>query len=83
MGDARLELLVRLLSEYQEEPSATSSRWCPTRKMPGTSSRRRAWPSDRKFGEYDPSKPFLAWAFGFAYREALKQRDRNARDPAT
>jgi RNA polymerase sigma-70 factor (ECF subfamily) len=33
----------------------------------------------RKFEEYDPDKPFLAWAFGFAHLEVLKQRERNQR----
>src|SRR5262249_26689045 len=33
----------------------------------------------RKFAEYDPTKPFLAWAYRFAYLEVLKQRERNQR----
>jgi len=33
----------------------------------------------RKFAEYDESKPFLPWAFGFAYVEVLKHRERCAR----
>jgi RNA polymerase sigma-70 factor (ECF subfamily) len=33
----------------------------------------------RKFADYDPDKPFLAWAYGFAYLEVLKQRERNQR----
>jgi RNA polymerase sigma-70 factor (ECF subfamily) len=33
----------------------------------------------RKFAEYDPAKPFLAWAYRFAYLEILKQRERNQR----
>ena len=33
----------------------------------------------RKFADYDPEKPFLAWAYGFAYLEVLKQRERNER----
>ena len=30
----------------------------------------------RKFAEYDRGKPFLAWAYGFAFLEVLKQRER-------
>ena len=33
----------------------------------------------RKFADYDSSKPFLAWAYGFAYVEVMKQRERNQR----
>jgi len=32
-----------------------------------------------KFSEYDPDRPFLPWACGFAYRVILRFRDRNAR----
>ncbi len=32
-----------------------------------------------KFSEYDPERPFLPWACGFAYRVILRFRDRNAR----
>jgi RNA polymerase sigma-70 factor (ECF subfamily) len=34
----------------------------------------------RKFAEYDRGKPFLAWAYRFAYLEVLKQRERSQRD---
>ena len=33
----------------------------------------------RKFGEYDPTRPFILWACRFAYFEVLKQRARNRR----
>jgi RNA polymerase sigma-70 factor, ECF subfamily len=33
----------------------------------------------RKFSAYDPAKPFLAWAYGFAYLEVMKQRERTAK----
>jgi RNA polymerase sigma-70 factor, ECF subfamily len=34
----------------------------------------------RKFADYDAAKPFLAWAYGFAYLEVLKARERSSRD---
>src|SRR5207244_9484230 len=34
----------------------------------------------RKFAEFEDGKPFLPWAFGFAYLEVLKQRERNQRN---
>src|SRR5262249_25239772 len=33
----------------------------------------------RKFADYDPARPFLAWAYSFAYKEVLKLRERNQR----
>jgi RNA polymerase sigma-70 factor (ECF subfamily) len=34
----------------------------------------------RKFGEYDPSRPFAAWAIGFAKKEVLYYRRQRATD---
>ena len=34
----------------------------------------------RKFDQYDPKQPFLAWALGIARREVLKQQRQRARD---
>lgn len=33
----------------------------------------------RKFADYDETKPFLPWAYRFAYLEVLKHRERNKR----
>lgn len=35
----------------------------------------------RKFDQYDAEKPFLPWAFRFAYLQVLKHRERRQRDP--
>ena len=35
----------------------------------------------RKFDQYDASKPFLRWAYRFAYLQVLKSRERNQRLP--
>lgn len=37
----------------------------------------RLW---EKFEQYDPERPFVAWAIGFAYHEVLSSRQRKARD---
>ena len=37
----------------------------------------RLW---EKFDEYDPERPFVAWAIRFAYLEVLKWRQRQSRD---
>lgn len=35
----------------------------------------------RKLGEYDAERPFLAWAYRFAYWQVLKHREKAARSP--
>lgn len=35
----------------------------------------------RKFGQYDPDRPFLPWAYRFAYLEVRKHREKAARSP--
>ncbi|MEP3479828.1 MAG: sigma-70 family RNA polymerase sigma factor [Fuerstiella sp.] len=37
----------------------------------------RIW---EKFEQYNPERPFVAWAIGFAYHEVLSSRQRHARD---
>lgn len=35
----------------------------------------------RKLDQYDPARPFLPWAYRFAYLQAQKHREKNARSP--
>ena len=35
----------------------------------------------RKFAEYDTSRPFLPWAYRFAYLQVQKHREKSARSP--
>jgi len=35
----------------------------------------------RKFDHYDPSRPFLPWAYRFAYLQVQKHREKSARSP--
>jgi RNA polymerase sigma-70 factor (ECF subfamily) len=35
----------------------------------------------RKFDQYDPSRPFLHWAYRFAYLQVQKHREKQARSP--
>ena len=35
----------------------------------------------RKFANYDSERPFLPWAYRFAYLEVLKQREKTKRSP--
>jgi RNA polymerase sigma-70 factor (ECF subfamily) len=76
---AHAELLVRLLSRHQEELFRYIFALLPHEEdakdvLPETSVALY-----RKFAEYDHDKPFLAWAYSFAYLEVLKQRERNQR----
>ena len=34
----------------------------------------------RKAAEYDPARPFLAWAYGVVYRQTLAHREKQSRD---
>lgn len=34
-----------------------------------------------KFDQYDPARPFLAWAYRFAYLQVLKHREKTTRSP--
>ena len=35
----------------------------------------------RKFDQYDPARPFLPWAYRFAYLQVQKHREKSARSP--
>jgi RNA polymerase sigma-70 factor (ECF subfamily) len=35
----------------------------------------------RKFGQYDATRPFLPWAYRFAYLQVQKHREKSARSP--
>ncbi len=76
----RTELLVRLLSRHQEK----LFRYIYALLLHEEDARDVLQETSvallRKFHEYDPSKPFLAWAYRFAYLEVLKQRERSQRD---
>jgi RNA polymerase sigma-70 factor (ECF subfamily) len=76
---ARTELLVRLLTRHQEELFRYIYALLPHDEDARDVLQETSVALSRKFAEYDPTKPFLAWACGFAYLEILKQRERNQR----
>jgi RNA polymerase sigma-70 factor (ECF subfamily) len=76
---ARTELLVRLLSRHQEELFRYIFALLPHEEDARDVLQETSVALYRKFADYDPSKPFLAWAYRFAYLEILKQRERNQR----
>jgi RNA polymerase sigma-70 factor, ECF subfamily len=75
----RTELLVRLLSRHQEDLFRYVFSLLPHEEDARDVLQETCVALYRKFVEYDPAKPFLAWAFRFAYLEVLKQRERNQR----
>jgi RNA polymerase sigma-70 factor, ECF subfamily len=76
---ARAEMLVRLLTRYQDELFRYIFALLPHEEDARDVLQETSVALYRKFAEYDSEKPFLAWAYRFAYLEVLKQRERNQR----
>jgi RNA polymerase sigma-70 factor (ECF subfamily) len=76
---ARTELLVRLLSKHQEDLFRYIFAQIPHEEDARDVLQETSVALYRKFADYDPAKPFLAWAYRFAHLEVLKQRERNQR----
>jgi RNA polymerase sigma-70 factor (ECF subfamily) len=74
-----MELLVRLLTRHQEELFRFILSLHPHEEDARDVLQETSVALCRKIVEYDPGQPFLPWAFGFAYLEVLKQRERNQR----
>jgi RNA polymerase sigma-70 factor (ECF subfamily) len=74
---ARTELLVRLLSTHQGELFRYIFALLPHEEDARDVLQETCVALYRKFEDYDPDKPFLAWAYRFAFLEILKQRERN------
>jgi RNA polymerase sigma-70 factor (ECF subfamily) len=73
------ELLVRLLTGHQEDLFRYIFALLPHEEDARDVLQETSVALYRKFAEYDPTQPFLPWAFRFAYLEVLKQRERNQR----
>jgi RNA polymerase sigma-70 factor (ECF subfamily) len=76
---ARAELLVRLLSRHQGDLFRYIFALLPHEEDARDVLQETSVALYRKFADYDPARPFLAWAYRFAYLEVLKQRERNQR----
>ena len=79
MEAARSEEFVRLLAGHQEELFRYIFTLLPHEEDARYVLQETCVALYRKFADYDASKPFLAWAYGFACLEVLKQRERNQR----
>lgn len=73
----RTELLVRLLSRHQDDLFRYIVALVAHEDDARDVLQETSVAVCRKFPEYDPAKPFLAWAYGFAHLEVLKHRDRD------
>jgi RNA polymerase sigma-70 factor (ECF subfamily) len=76
---ARTELLVRLLSRYQDELFRYVFALLPHEEDARDVLQETSVALYRKFADYDAGRPFLPWAYQFAFLEVLKQRERNQR----
>jgi RNA polymerase sigma-70 factor, ECF subfamily len=79
MDTARMELLVRLLSRNQEKLFRYIFSILPHEEDARDVLQETCVALARKFNEFDATKPFLAWAYRFAYLEVLKQKERARR----
>ena len=79
MNDANTEQIVRLLSAHQEPLYRYVFTLLPHEQDAKDVVQETCVALCRKFEEYDASKPFLPWAFRFAYLEVLKHRQRRRR----
>jgi RNA polymerase sigma-70 factor (ECF subfamily) len=77
--EARTELLVRLLSRHQDDLFRYIFALLPHEEDARDALQETSVALYRKFAEYDAARPFLPWAYRFAYLEVLKQRERNQR----
>src|SRR5690349_650831 len=76
---ADTELLVRLLMRHQDDLFRYIYSLLPHQEDARDALQETSVALYRKFADYDPAKPFVAWAYGFAYLEVLKQRERSQR----
>jgi RNA polymerase sigma-70 factor (ECF subfamily) len=80
-GDPRrTEHLVRLLIRHQQDLFRYIFSLLPHQEDARDALQETSVAIYRKFADYDPAKPFLAWAYGFAYLEVLKARERACRN---
>ena len=72
MEEARTEEMVRLLAKHQDDLFRYIFALLPHEEDARDALQETSVALFRKWSEYDPEKPFLAWAYGFAVLEVLK-----------
>lgn len=81
MNPDRTETLILLLSQHQEQLFRYIFALLPREADARDVLQETSLALCRKFDQYDTAKPFLPWAYRFAYLEVLKQRERGLRQP--
>lgn len=79
MDQLRTEQIVLLLSAHQERLFRYVFALLPNEQDAKDVVQETCIALCRKFDQYDETKPFLPWAFRFAYLEVLKYRQRTQR----
>jgi RNA polymerase sigma-70 factor, ECF subfamily len=79
MSSEAAERVVRLLTQHQEDVFRYIFALLPHREDARDVLQETSVALYRKAADYDPSQPFLPWAFRFAALEVMKQRERNQR----
>lgn len=77
MNHIDTERVVRLLSAHQEQLYRYVFALMPNEQDARDVVQETCVALFRKFDQYDDSRPFLPWAFRFAYLEVLKHREKN------
>lgn len=77
--EATTERLLRLLAEHQHELFRHVFSLLPNAEDARDVMQETYVSLTRKFAEYDAEKPFLPWAYGFAYVQVLKHREKARR----
>jgi RNA polymerase sigma-70 factor (ECF subfamily) len=83
MNSSDTEHIVRLLSAHQEQLYRYVFALLPHEQDAKDVVQETCVALCRKFDEYDIGKPFLPWAFRFAYLEVLKFRQKHRRAPVS
>lgn len=79
MDQSHAEQVVRLISTYQVRIYRYVFALIPNEQDAKDVVQETCVALCRKFKEYDQDKPFLPWAYRFAYLEVLKHREKNRR----
>lgn len=80
MDQLQTEQIVRLLSVHQEQLYRYVFALLPNEQDAKDVLQETCVALCRKFDEYDQSRPFLPWAYRFAYLEVLKHRQHRRRN---
>lgn len=80
-ASSQTEALILLLTQHQDQLFRYIYALLPSEADARDALQETSLALFRKFDQYDSAKPFLPWAYRFAYLEVLKQRDRTQRQP--